>query len=90
MLSKAVRTSESMEPALSFPEQDEAAARKLAEFVARTGKRPNIVWFVVDDMGYGDPGVLGGGAATPSMDRLAWEGLMLTSTYPPVAGGSSC
>ena len=85
VLSKAVRTSESMEPALAFPEQDAAAAKKLAEFVARTGKRPNIVWFVIDDMGYGDPGVYGGGAAigaaTPNMDRLAREGLMLTSAY---------
>ena len=52
---------------------------------AKTGKRPNIVWLVVDDMGYGDPGAYGGGAAvgaaTPNMDRLAREGLKLTSTY---------
>src|SRR6266851_7121044 len=38
-----------------------------------------------DDMGYGDPGAFGGGAligaATPNMDRLAREGLKLTSTY---------
>ncbi|MBN9021193.1 MAG: sulfatase-like hydrolase/transferase, partial [Rhizobiales bacterium] len=85
MLSKAVRTSQSMEPALAFPEQDAAAEKKLADFVARTGKRPNIVWLLIDDMGYGDPGVYGGGAmigaATPNMDRLAREGLMLTSTY---------
>ena len=36
-------------------------------------------------MGWGDPGIYGGGAvvgaATPNMDRLAREGLMLTSTY---------
>ena len=36
-------------------------------------------------MGYGDPGAFGGGAAvgaaTPNMDRLAAEGLKLTSTY---------
>lgn len=85
VLSKAVRTSESMEPALAFPEQEATAAKKLADFVARTGKRPNIVWFVIDDMGYGDPGVFGGGAAigaaTPNIDRLANEGLKLTSTY---------
>jgi arylsulfatase len=71
VLSKAVRTSESMEPALSLPEQDAAAAKMLADLVARTGKRPNIVWFLIDDMGYGDPGVFGGGgaigAATPNM-----------------------
>jgi arylsulfatase len=85
VLSKAVRTSESMEPALSFPAQEQAAQQKLDALRARTGKRPNIVWFVIDDMGYGDPGCFGGGAAigaaTPNMDRLAHEGLMLTSTY---------
>jgi arylsulfatase len=40
---------------------------------------------MIDDMGYGDPGAFGGGeaigAATPNMDRLAAEGLKLTSTY---------
>jgi arylsulfatase A-like enzyme len=40
---------------------------------------------MVDDPGYGDVGVYGGGAAigaaTPNIDRLAREGLKLTSTY---------
>ena len=85
VLSKAVRTSESMEPALSHPEQAQAAQQKLDGLRAKTGKKPNIVWLVVDDMGWGDPGIYGGGAvvgaATPNMDRLAREGLMLTSTY---------
>jgi arylsulfatase len=85
VLSKAVRTSESMEPALSHPAAEAAAQAKLDALFAKTGKRPNIVWFVVDDMGYGDPGAFGGGgaigAATVNMDRLAREGLKLTSTY---------
>lgn len=84
-LSKAVRTSETMEPALSFPEQEKSAARKLADLQAKTGKRPNIVWLLVDDMGWGDPGTYGGGAvlgaATPNMDELAANGLKLTSAY---------
>ncbi len=84
-LSKAVRTSESMEPALARPGQDQAARKKLADLQAKTGKRPNIVWLLVDDMGWGDPGVYGGGsaigAATPNIDRLAHEGLKLTSAY---------
>ena len=43
------------------------------------------MWLVIDDMGWGDPGAYGGGAAigaaTPNMDRLAHEGLKLTSAY---------
>lgn len=85
VLSKAVRTSESMEPAVAHPEQAKAAQQKLDALRTKTGKEPNIVWLVVDDMGYGDPGAFGGGAivgaATPNMDRLAAEGLKLTSTY---------
>lgn len=85
VLTKAERTSESMEPALVHAKEHESAQAKLDELFARTGKRPNIVWLVVDDMGYGDPGAFGGGAvvgaATPNMDRLASEGLKLTSTY---------
>ena len=84
-LSKAVRTSENMEPAVPQPEQEQAVAKKLDALFKKTGKRPNIVWLVVDDMGYGDPGVYGGGAAigaaTPNIDQLANTGLKLTSTY---------
>ncbi len=84
-LSKAVRTAENMEPAVPRPEQDKAVAQKLVDLYKTTGKRPNIVWLVVDDMGYGDPGAYGGGsaigAATPNIDRLARAGLKLTSAY---------
>jgi arylsulfatase len=84
-LSRAVATVESMQPAIPLPEQESAAAEKLAAFEARTGRKPNIVIIIIDDMGYGDPGVYGGGAAigaaTPNIDRLATEGLKLTSTY---------
>ncbi|KQV10929.1 arylsulfatase [Rhizobium sp. Root1203] len=85
VLTKAERTSESMEPALVHADQTAAAQKKLDELMARTGRRPNIVWLLIDDMGYGDPGAFGGGAvigaATPNMDRLAHEGLKMTSTY---------
>lgn len=84
-LSKAVRTQENMEPALAQPAEEQAAVRKLADLRAKTGKPPNIVWLLVDDMGYGDPGIYGGGAtigaATPNIDRLAREGLQLTAAY---------
>ncbi len=48
-------------------------------------RRPNILLFLVDDMGWGDFGAFGGGAsvgaATPAVDKLARQGLLLTSTY---------
>jgi len=85
VLSKATRTSPTLEPAVGRPAQESAAAAKLAALATKFGKKPNIVWLVVDDMGYGDPGCYGGGAAvgaaTPNMDRLAREGLRLTSCY---------
>jgi len=84
-LSKAIRTSESMEPALAQSEQDLAARKMLADLQSKTGKRPNIVWLLIDDMGWGDPGVYGGGAAigaaTPNIDQLSNQGLRLTSCY---------
>jgi len=84
-LSKAERIRDNLEPAVSHAEQAKAAREKLNALLKAKGKRPNIVWFLIDDMGYGDPGAFGGGeaigAATPNMDRLAREGLKLTSTY---------
>ncbi len=84
-LSRAVADTVNRQPAIPRPEQQAAAAESLAGFVERPGKRPNILIFIVDDMGYGDPGAFGGGemigAATPNIDQLAAEGLKLTSTY---------
>ena len=82
---KAERQRDNFEPALLRPNQARAAQAKLDAIYKRTGKRPNILIFVVDDLGYGDVGAYGGGeslgAPTPHIDRLAREGLKLTSTY---------
>ncbi len=84
-LNRSVRILENMEPSIPRPDQEQAVAEKLAQLQERTGKKPNILWLVVDDMGFGDPGCYGGGAivgaATPNIDRLAREGLKLTSCY---------
>jgi arylsulfatase A-like enzyme len=84
-LLKEVRQAQNMEPAMVRPEQDEEARRKLDAFVATHKQRPNILIFLVDDLGWGDVGVYGGGemlgSPTPNIDHLATSGLQLTSTY---------
>jgi arylsulfatase len=50
---------------------------------ASNGSKPNIVFILMDNLGYGEPGVYGGGitrgAATPRIDQLEAEGLRLTN-----------
>lgn len=82
---RTVKVNDYMEPAIPHPDQMKEAQAKLQALEKKTGKKPNILWVVVDDMGYGDPGSYGGGAAlgapTPHMDALARGGLRLTSCY---------
>jgi arylsulfatase len=59
-----------------------SAARQRAT-AAAPGAKPNILFMLVDNLGYGELGVYGGGATrgapTPRIDRLASEGLRLTN-----------
>ena len=43
--------------------------------------RPNILLIVADDLGYSDVGAFGSEIATPNIDALAAEGLMLTQFH---------
>jgi arylsulfatase A-like enzyme len=49
------------------------------------GQKPNIILLVSDDFGYGDAGAYGGGVGrgmpTPSIDRMADEGMTFFSFY---------
>ncbi len=62
-------------------------------YCVRTGMaddapRPNIVFIMADDLGYGDPGCYGQKLIpTPNIDRLASEGMKFTQAY---AGGPVC
>lgn len=80
----AIRTAAHLEPAFQHPEQETAAGNALAAFRSR-GRRPNFLVILMDDVGWGDFGCYGGGVAvgapTPAIDRLAREGLQLTSCY---------
>ena len=50
--------------------------------------RPNVVLILADDLGYGDLGCYGApGGPTPHIDRLARQGVRLTSFY---ANGPEC
>ncbi len=55
---------------------------------AATDRKPNIVWIMADDIGYGDLGCYGQKRiATPNIDRLATEGTRFTQFY---AGCAVC
>ena len=52
-----------------------------APAVAQQTKKPNIVFMLMDNLGYGELGVYGGGilrgAPTPNIDALASQGMRL-------------
>ncbi|MFQ5810858.1 MAG: sulfatase-like hydrolase/transferase, partial [Armatimonadota bacterium] len=48
---------------------------------ARAAARPDIVLIMVDDMGFSDIGCYGGEVRTPTLDRLAGNGLRFTQFY---------
>lgn len=50
--------------------------------------RPNLIWIMADDLGYGDLGCYGQRAIqTPELDRMAREGMRFTQFY---AGATVC
>ena len=50
-------------------------------------RRPNIVFIMADDMGYGDPGCYNADSLipTPHIDRVAAEGVRFTDAHAPAA-----
>ena len=63
-----------------------AAAPMLSQSAAPA--RPNIVFILADDLGFGDVGCYGQTRIlTPNIDRLAAEGVRFTQTY---AGSTVC
>ena len=44
-------------------------------------QRPNIIYVMVDDMGFSDAACYGGEIATPNLDRLAASGVRLDQFY---------
>lgn len=59
-----------------------------AQTQGKQQKRPNIVVFLTDDLGYGDLGCYGNPIIkTPNFDRFAKEGVLLTDCH---SGGTVC
>ncbi len=85
LAAETVRIAENMEPVIVHEAQAAEAKKKLEALAAKTGKKPNVLIFIMDNVGYGDFGINGGGlmtgAPTPNIDRLGQEGLNLLSTY---------
>ncbi|HET6524904.1 sulfatase-like hydrolase/transferase [Sphingopyxis sp.] len=55
---------------------------RVAEAGKQAERRPNILFILVDDMGFGDLSVMGNKKVrTPNLDRLAREGVLLTKFY---------
>lgn len=48
---------------------------------SQTGKKPNIIIILADDLGWGDVGYHGSDIRTPNIDRLAKEGIELNRYY---------
>lgn len=74
-----------MSPHRTFPACVALACAVLAIFslgAAPAAERPNVVFVLVDNLGYGDIGCFGSTKhRTPNIDRLATEGARLTSFY---------
>ena len=74
---------ESLEPAPADLAPQQVALRADDPPAAKSpaGSKPNIVFILADNLGYGEPGCYGGGilrgAPTPRIDRLASEGMRL-------------
>jgi len=63
------------------------AVRSLGLGAEAAGERPNIVFILADDMGYGDPRCLNpkSRVPTPAFDRLAREGMVFTDAHTGAA-----
>ena len=84
VVAETERAAPHLEPRFVLPEHEAVADEKLTRFRAG-GARPNVLVVLFDDVGWGDFGCYGGGAAvgapTPNIDALARRGLLLTSCY---------
>jgi arylsulfatase len=65
--------------------EDKEIDKKLAALRKKFGKRPNIIYILADDVGWGEMGWQGGGkhrgTPTPELDKMAFEGMRFWAAY---------
>ena len=68
-----------------WEKQDKQIDEKLADLEKKFGKKPNIIYILTDDIGWGELGWQGGGkhrgTPTPALDKMAKEGMRFWSAY---------
>jgi arylsulfatase len=69
----------------AWAQQDKKIDDKLAALEKKFGKKPNIIYILADDVGWGEMGWQGGGkhrgTPTPELDKMAYEGMRFWSAY---------
>jgi len=62
------------------------ACNSIQKKKSETTKKPNIVFILVDDLGWADTGFMGNPVyETPNIDKLSKEGVAFTNAYAPAA-----
>ena len=65
--------------------EDKKINKKLAALEKKFGKKPNIIYVLADDVGWGEMGWQGGGkhrgTPTPELDKMAHEGMRFWAAY---------
>jgi arylsulfatase len=68
-----------------WDQEDKEIDKKLATLEKKFGKKPNIIYILADDIGWGELGWQGGGkhrgTPTPTLDKMAYEGMRFWSAY---------
>ena len=71
--------------AAEWAREDSELDRKLSALEQKYGKKPNIIYILSDDVGWGTLGCYGGGKIcgmpTPNLDKMAHEGMKFLSAY---------
>ncbi len=66
-------------------DEDKQIDKKLATLEKKFGKKPNIIYILADDVGWGEMGWQGGGkhrgTPTPALDKMALEGMRFWTAY---------